>query len=316
MKRSSLTVAARLDRREQLVRRGLGPALPRGELRARALVAGLKSEDVGRRLDQSVVVESLDMLLAEPLDVEGVARHEMLQALDPLRRADQSAGAAPDGILLAGIRVDLARGVAAAGWADIGKSESLRALRPLFWNPSENLRDDVAGALHDHGIADADILARDLVLVMQRCVLDHDAADGDGIELGDGRERAGAPDLDVDAAQDCGRLLRRKFVSERPSRRARAKAEAFLEIEAVDLVDDAVDVVAERGAVLFDLTIGFQHFVDAARKPHQRIDREAPTAQRLVEAPLRIGRQALGVAPAIGEEAQRPLGGNRWSRAA
>ena len=104
MKRSSLTVAARLDRREQLVRRGLGPALTLGELRARALVAGLKSEDVGRRLDQSVVVESFDVLLAEPLDVEGVARHEVLQALDPLRRADQSAGAAPDGILLAGIR--------------------------------------------------------------------------------------------------------------------------------------------------------------------------------------------------------------------
>ena len=108
MKRSSLTVRRASIAANSLFAEVSAPALPRGELRARALVAGLKSEDVGRRLDQSVVVESFDVLLAEPLDVEGIARHEMLQALDPLRRADQSAGAAPDGILLAGIRIDLA----------------------------------------------------------------------------------------------------------------------------------------------------------------------------------------------------------------
>ena len=42
----------------------------------------------------------------------------------------------------------------------------------------------------------ADVLARDLVLVVQRRVRDHDAADGDRLELGDGRQRAGAADLD------------------------------------------------------------------------------------------------------------------------
>ena len=192
MKRSSLTVLrASIAANSLFAEVSAQPSRAASFARER-LSRASKSEDVGRRLDQSVVVESFDMLLAEPLDIEGVARHEVLQALDPLRRADQSAGAAPDGILLAGIRVDLACGVTAAGWADIGKDESLRALRPLFWNPSENLRDDIAGALHDHGIADADILARNLVLVMQRCVLHHDAADGDGIKLGDGGERAGA----------------------------------------------------------------------------------------------------------------------------
>src|SRR6266511_2385692 len=86
----------------------------------------------------------------------------MLEALDPLRRADQASSAAPDRVLLAGVGVDLARGVAAASGAHIGKGESFRALRPLLLNHAENLRDDVTGALHDDRIADAHVLARDL----------------------------------------------------------------------------------------------------------------------------------------------------------
>ena len=62
------------------------------------------------------------MLVAEALDVEGVARDEMLQPLDPLRRADQPTRATPDRVDLAGGRIDLARGVAAAGRADFRKS--------------------------------------------------------------------------------------------------------------------------------------------------------------------------------------------------
>ena len=210
------------------------------------------------------------------------------------------------------VGIDLARGVAAAGRADIGKDESFRALRALLFNRSENLRDDIARPLHDHRVADPHVLARDLVLVMQRRVLHHDAADGDGIELGDGRQRAGAAHLDIDVAQDGGRLLGGKFVGERPARRARAKSQALLEVEAIDLVDDAVDVVAEAGATLLDLPVGFQHLLDAAGEPHQRIDRKAPRAQRLVEAPLGVGGQAIDVAPAISEEAQGPPRGDRW----
>ena len=229
MKRSSLTRAARLDGGEQLRRGGLAPALPRFEPRRGAPVALGKGEDVLRRLDQPVVVEGLDVLLAKSLDVEGVARHEMLEPLDPLRRADQAAGAAPDHILLAGDGIDLAHGVAAAGGADGGKAESFRALRPLRFNHAENLRDDVAGALDDHGVADAHVFPRDLILIVQRGVLHHDAADGHRLELGDRRQRAGAADLDLDVAQGswspsrrgiCGR--RRSAASARRSRGAAA----------------------------------------------------------------------------------------------
>ena len=64
----------------------------------------------------------------------------------------------------------------------------LRAGRALLEDDVDDLRDHVAGALDDDGVADADVLAvadrltviadaGDVVLVVQRRVLHHDAAD-------------------------------------------------------------------------------------------------------------------------------------------
>src|SRR5260370_31631045 len=72
-----------------------------------------------------------------------------------------------------------------------------------------HLRNDVAGALDDDGIADADIAALaqllavaadalDIILVVQRDVLHDDAANADRLELAYRREGAGAPDPDLD----------------------------------------------------------------------------------------------------------------------
>ena len=138
----------------------------------------------------------------------------MLQAFDSLRRTDEPAGAAAHRIALAGLLVHLAHRMAAADRANIRKLESFRAFRTLILHRSENLRNDVAGALHDNRVADAHVLAFDLVLVVKRGVLHHDTADGDGLELGRGGERAGAADLDFDVAQDCGCLLGGKFMGD------------------------------------------------------------------------------------------------------
>ena len=94
-------------------------------------------------------------------------------------------------------------------------------------------------------LAQARADALDLVLIVQRDVLHDDAADPDRLELADRRERAGAADLDLDVAQHGGRALGGEFVRDRPARRARDEAEPLLPVEAVDLVDDAVDVVVE-----------------------------------------------------------------------
>src|SRR5467141_3390703 len=149
-----------------------------------------------------------------------------------------------------------------------------------------NLRNDVAGALDDHGVADPDIAALaqllamtadapDVILIVQRDVLHDDPADADRFELADRRERAGAADLDLDIPEHGHGALGRKLVRDRPARRARHEAEPFLPVEAVDLVDDAVDVVVEPGALLLDLAMKGDQLLDRMAQLGQRVGLEA-----------------------------------------
>ena len=101
-------LAAGVDRLEQLLHRCRAEPVAVFQLLQAAGIALGEREDIGRRGDQAVVIELLDLFVAQPFDVEGVARREMLEALDRLRRADQAAGAAPHDIRLARLFVDLA----------------------------------------------------------------------------------------------------------------------------------------------------------------------------------------------------------------
>ena len=60
---------------------------------------------------------------------------------------------------------------------------------------------DLAGALDHHAVADADVLAGDLVLVVERGAGDDDAADGDRRQRRHRRQRAGAPDFNRDVRE-------------------------------------------------------------------------------------------------------------------
>ena len=133
---------------------------------------------------------------------------------------------------------------------------------PLLQDDAHDLRDDVAGALDHHRIADAHILARDLVFVVQRGVLHHDAADRDGLQFGDRRQLARAADLDVDVLSRIVSACSAANLCATAQRgRPRHETQPLLQVEPVDLVDDAVDVVAERGALHFDVAIEFEKLV-------------------------------------------------------
>ncbi len=141
---------------------------------------------------------------------------------------------------------------------------------------------------------------------MERRIGDHHAADGDRLQPRHRGQRAGAADLDVDGGELGGRLLGRELVGDGPAGRARAQAETVLQGQQVGLVDDAVDIVVEAGALPLDLAIGGKRRVDVGAEPHQRIDRKAPVGEKPHHADLAVGRQgAAHLAPGIGEEAQR-----------
>src|SRR3546814_5667399 len=109
-----------------------------------------QTEDVARPPDQAGLVERLDLLGTETFDVEGVAADVVPQPPDRLGRTDQPAGAAPDRLALG------ADGVGLAAWALVGQHIFHADGRPLLDDHPDHLRDHVAGALDDHGVADAD----------------------------------------------------------------------------------------------------------------------------------------------------------------
>ena len=156
----------------------------------------------------------------------------------------------------------------------------------------------VAGAPHDDGVADAHVLALELVHVVQRHVAHGDAADEHRLEARDGRERAGAPDLEVDAAHGRGLLLRRELVGDGPARRARDEAEVSLPVEPVDLVDHAVDVVIEAVAQRSDPRVVREAALDAGDRsaPRGRCAGRSRAAPR-APAPWRRGDVQPSVAP-------------------
>ena len=199
----------------------------------------------------------------------------MLEVLDGLKGAGELAGATGARALgAAGDGLPHHVGVQRA-WAYSRKLIRLGAARPLIGDDAEHLRNDVAGALDGHRVADADIVALDLFFVVQGRVLHHDAAHRHRLELGDRGERAGAADLDLDVLDDGGRLLGGEFVRDRPARSARHEAKPRLPVEAVDFVDHAIDVVVERGAFGLDLAVELQQRLDRAAHLGQRIGLEA-----------------------------------------
>ena len=210
----------------------------------------------------------------------------------------EPAGAAPHHVGASGRLVGLAHGVAAAGRADLGHLVGLGALGPLLEHDAHHLRDHVAGAADDHRVADADVLARDLVLVVQRGVGHDHAADRHRLELGGRRERAGAADLDLDVEQPVVASCGRELVGDGPARRARDEAQPLLPVEPVDLVDDAVDVVAERRrACAADLAIEGQHLLDALAHAHQRIESAGPSARSASTTPDWVSAGSALAAP-------------------
>jgi len=60
---------------------------------------------------------------------------------------------------------------------------------------ADDLRDHVAGALHDDRVARPHVLAVDVVDIMQSGTLYRDATDLDRLQHGEGRQNTGAPTL-------------------------------------------------------------------------------------------------------------------------
>ena len=165
-----------VDRVDEELRRPLADALERDEPLDGEVV------DVGGVVEEPGVDELRDPLLAETLDVHRRTTGEEHDALHALRRAVDVDAPRVGLALEAHERLVAHRAVR-------GELPPARALLALGEHRTDDLGDDVAGLAHDDGVADAHVLARHLVLVVQRREPDGGTADEHRLEL---RERRGA----------------------------------------------------------------------------------------------------------------------------
>ncbi len=156
--------ARALDGLDHVLRGLLGHALEPCE---RVLPQAVK---IGRVLDQILFDQLVHQLLSEAFDIHGAPPREMQQGLLALRPAIQPARAARRRFS----RQPHHRGP--AGRAALGHLEAVFGPARAGHANADDLRDHVAGAPHHHGIPDPDVLAAQLVFVVQRGVGDRGAA--------------------------------------------------------------------------------------------------------------------------------------------
>src|SRR5580700_3596793 len=106
--------------------------------------------------------------------------------------------------------------------------ERLGARMP-FLGDANHVRNDVTGAFDQDGVALADVLAPNLVEVVQGGIRNRHACELHGMKLADWSQRSDSADLHVDLLDYRLRLLRLELVRNRPARRARHLAELLLE---------------------------------------------------------------------------------------
>ena len=202
----------------------------------------------GERVDVAAVgqeprVDELpDALLAETFDVHRATAREVHDALHPLRRAVDVHAMVVRFALEAYERLAAHRTVR-------GELPFAGATLALREDGPHDLGNHVSRFADDDGVALADILPRDFVLVVQRGETHGGAADEHGLELRERRGASGAPDAHHDVVKHGGLLFGRELERDRPARRLARETELVALREIVDLHDRAVDLVAERVAI-------------------------------------------------------------------
>src|SRR5262245_8955545 len=178
-----------------------------------------------------------------------------------------------------------------------------------------NLRDDVTGTLHHHGIPNTNVapLAQllavaadtfDVILIVECDVLHDNATDTDRLQLAYRGKSAGAANLDFDTLEHGRGALSRKLVGDCPARSARDEAKSLLPVDTINFVDDAIDIVVELRSLFFDLAMEGDQLVGRAAEFRQRIGLEPAGFEPLDHAGLSLRRHFAHFAPRIGKKAQ------------
>ena len=257
--------------------------------------------EVGVVLHEAGRHKLLHEFVAEALDVHRIARGEESQPLPRSGRAVDVGATDIDTVVVLHQR-------RATFGAVRRKLPGRKPPLPKVLLDSDHVRNHLARLLDHEHVADADVLAGDLVGVVEARPADGRAGKFHRFEVGHRRDRAAAAHLHADAGERGRGLVLLELPGDRPARTLGRGAQQPLLIEAVDLHDEAVDLEVER----------VKFFDEFGATLHKRVDRtkhlrtgghREPSGHRPGEqVGLRRGAEAGRISHAVAEEPQRPGG--------
>ena len=159
-------------------------------------------------------------------------------------------------------------------------------------------------------VADADVLPRDLVGVVESRAGYHGPRERNGLQLRDGREDPGAPHLDRYRLDRGLRALRGVLVGACPARTVRSRAEDRVEPALVDLHDRAVDLEAEGVAERLQLVYRREDLLDRLAELRPGRDGESPRLERRDHLAVRGEVVASDSAGVVDDHVERTLRGD------
>src|SRR5439155_13445685 len=155
------------------------------------------------------------------------------------------------------------------------------ALLPALDDRRDDLRDDVAGAHYDHLVSLADVLASQVLLVMQRRRAHRDPADVNGLEHRERQQMAGAADVPDDLVELRGGGRRGELPGNGPARLTPGHPQLPLQTAVVDLDHHAVDLEVQGLPPALPPATALGDLVDAVQDRDVLVHPEAPVAKPL-----------------------------------
>ena len=175
-------------------------------------------------------------LFSDSVNAHGFAADKVENALGSLCAAEQTAAAVA--ILFSVFFI----GVRTADRTEFRHHEISGVFRPEFRNHSDDLRNDVAGTMHDDSVSDLDAHVLQEFFVVQRNVADCGSSDKHRFQTSDRCKFARSSHLNS-YIQNLGLdFFRRILMSYCPARLSGDKTQLFLAGKTVDLVDHAVNI--------------------------------------------------------------------------
>src|SRR5439155_7440551 len=157
---------------------------------------------------------------------------------------------------------------------------------PLAHDRGDYLRNDLTRPLDEHRVADTDVLAVDVLFVVQGRKLHDDPTDLHRLEDRERVQAAGAANVNADLLQRRRRLGWRELVRDGPARLTPDVAELLVQRAVLDLDDDAVDLIVELLPLVIPGSDTLDHVVQGLRSGIARVHFEAVSAELLQKVPM------------------------------